>query len=251
MNRLADKVAVITGSASGQGRAAALRFAREGANVIVADFDEEGGRLVAQEIVDDGGNASFRRVDVTSEGDVAELIQYTVDAHAQIDIMYNNAGLVRMAPIADLPTADWDFTVLFELTQVYYGCKYALREMKRRGSGVIVNTASTSGLVGIPTHGPHAATKAGVIGLTRSIAVDYGADGIRCNAIAPGFVPFTKQTAYLSNDSSFIDMMVAVQPLKRPGTPDDVASAALFLASDEASWITGQVLAVDGGHTAM
>nr|BAJ39928.1 putative dehydrogenase [Terrabacter sp. DBF63] len=203
-----------------------------------------------RKIVTEGGNASFFRVDVTSEDEVAALIQHTVEAHHQIDVMYNNAGLVRMAPIADLPTEDWDFTVLFELTQVYYGCKYALREMKRRGSGVIINTASTSGIVGIPTHGPHAATKAGVIGLTRSIAVDYGANGIRCNAIAPGFVPFTKQTADLSNDP-FIEMMLGVQPLKRPGTPDDIAAAALFLASDESSWITGQVLAVDGGHTAM
>lgn len=250
MNRLAGKVAVITGAASGQGRAAALLFAREGANVVIADFDEEGGRLVAQTIVSDGGHASFFKVDVTSEDEVAKLIQHTVGTFQQIDVMYNNAGLVRMAPIADLPTEDWDFTVLFELTQVYYGCKYALREMKRRGSGVIINTSSTSGIVGIPTHGPHAATKAGVIGLTRSIAVDYGPNGIRCNAIAPGFVPFTKQTADMSNDP-FIEMMLGMQPLKRPGTPDDVAAAALFLASDESSWITGQVLAVDGGQTAM
>lgn len=250
MDRLADKVTVITGAASGQGRAAASLFAREGAHVIVADFDEEGGREAAETIVKDGGNASFFKVDVTSEEQVAALIQHTVDVHDRLDVMYNNAGLVRMAPIADLSTEDWDFTVRFELTQVYYGCKYALRVMKERGSGAIINTASTSGMVGIPTHGPHAATKAGVIGLTRSIAVDYGAQGIRCNALAPGFVPFTKQTAELSNDH-FMQMMLAVQPLKRPGTPEDIAAAALFLASDESSWVTGQVLAVDGGHTAM
>lgn len=136
------------------------------------------------------------------------------------------------------------------LGQVYYGCKHALRQMERQGGGVILNTASTSGLVGIPGHGPHAATKAGVIGLTRSIAVDYGPKGIRCNAVAPGFVPYTQQTQDLSNDE-FIQMMLQTQPIKRYGKPEDIAYCALFLCSDEASWITGQVIAVDGGQTAM
>lgn len=248
--RLSEKVAVITGGAAGQGRAAALLFAREGATVVVADLDEEGGRAVTSDIDAAGGSASFVKADVTDEGQVAALVETTVDTHGRLDVMYNNAGLVRMAPIADLSTEDWDFTMSFELTQVYFGCKYALRQMQRQGSGSIINTASTSGLVGIPGHGPHAASKAGVIGLTRSVAVDYGPHGIRCNAIAPGFVPFTAQTVELSTPE-FLDMMLALQPLKRPGTPDDVATAALFLASDESSWITGHVLAVDGGQTAM
>ncbi|WP_300009849.1 SDR family NAD(P)-dependent oxidoreductase [Pseudonocardia sp.] len=248
--RLSEKVAVITGGAAGQGRAAALLFAREGATVVVADLDEKGGQAVTDDIEAAGGSASFVKADVTDEGQVAALVETTVDTHGRLDVMYNNAGLVRMAPIADLSTEDWDFTMSFELTQVYFGCKYALRQMQRQGSGSIINTASTSGLVGIPGHGPHAASKAGVIGLTRSVAVDYGPHGIRCNAIAPGFVPFTAQTVELST-REFIDMMLALQPLKRPGTPDDVAAAALFLASDESSWITGHVLAVDGGQTAM
>lgn len=248
--RLSEKVAVITGGAAGQGRAAALLFAREGATVVVADLDEEGGRAVTNDVDAAGGSASYVKADVTDEGQVAALVEATVASHGRLDVMYNNAGLVRMAPVADLSTEDWDFTISFELTQVYFGCKYALRQMQRQGSGSIINTASTSGLVGIPGHGPHAASKAGVIGLTRSIAVDYGPHGIRCNAIAPGFVPFTQQTLELSNPE-FIDMMLALQPLKRPGTPDDVATAALFLASDESSWITGHVLAVDGGQTAM
>lgn len=248
--RLSEKVAVITGGAAGQGRAAALLFAREGATVVVADLDEEGGHAVTDDIDAAGGSASYVKADVTDEGQVAALVETTVDTHGRLDVMYNNAGLVRMAPIADLSTEDWDFTMSFELTQVYFGCKYALRQMQRQGSGSIINTASTSGLVGIPGHGPHAASKAGVIGLTRSIAVDYGPHGIRCNAIAPGFVPFTAQTVELSTPE-FIDMMLALQPLKRPGTPDDVATAALFLASDESSWITGHVLTVDGGQTAM
>lgn len=248
--RLSEKVAVITGGAAGQGRAAALLFAQEGATVVVADLDEEGGHAATNDIKAAGGSASYVKADVTDEGQVAALVETTVDTHGRLDVMYNNAGLVRMAPIADLSTEDWDFTVSFELTQVYYGCKYALRQMQRQGTGSIINTASTSGLVGIPGHGPHAASKAGVIGLTRSIAVDYGPHGIRCNAIAPGFVPFTKQTVELSNPE-FIHMMLSLQPLKRPGTPDDVAAAALFLASDESSWITGHVLAVDGGQTAM
>ncbi len=250
MNRLQEKIVVITGAASGQGKAAALLFAREGATVIVADFNVDGGKAVVDEITAAGGSAAFVRVDVTKEDEVEGLVKFAVDNYGRLDVMYNNAGLVRMSPIADLSTEDWNFTIQFELTQVYYGCKYALRQMQKQGAGSIINTASTSGLVGIPGHGPHAATKAGVIGLSRSIAVDYGPQGIRCNAIAPGFVPFTGQTAELSNQQ-FIDVMLSLQPLKRAGTPEDIASAALFLASDESSWITGHVLTVDGGQTAM
>ncbi|MDI3257007.1 MAG: SDR family oxidoreductase [Kyrpidia sp.] len=250
MDRLMNKIAIITGGASGQGKAASLLFAKEGATVIVADFDAEKGKKAVDEIIAQNGNAEFHHVDVTRESLVESLVKSVVAKYGRLDIMYNNAGLVKMRPIGELPTDDWDFTIRFELQQVYYGCKYALQQMEKKGYGVILNTASTSGLVGIPGHGPHAATKAGVIGLTRSIAVDYGPKGIRCNAVAPGFIPYTQQTGDLSNDE-FIRMMLQAQPLKRHGRPEDVAQCALFLCSDEASWITGQVIAVDGGYTAM
>ena len=250
MDRLAGKVAIITGAASGQGRSASLLFAKEGASVIMADFDDKAGEKVAKEIQEQNGIARFVHCDVTHESEVEGLVKTAIDNFGRLDIMYNNAGLVKMAPIADLTTEDFDFTVRFELQQVYFGCKYALRQMREQGYGVILNTSSTSGLVGIPGHGPHAATKAGVIGMTRSIAVDYGPLGIRCNAVAPGFVPFTGQTADLSNDE-FINFMLSIQPLKRPGTHEDIAQCALFLCSDESSWLTGQVIAVDGGQTAM
>lgn len=250
MDRLSGKVAIITGAASGQGRAAALLFAREGASVVVADFDDKAGEEVSDQIKKQGGTALFVHTDVTHEKEMEELVDTTVNRFEKLDIMYNNAGLVKMAPIADLSTEDFDFTIRFELQQVYFGCKYALRKMQKQGGGVILNTASTSGLVGIPGHGPHAASKAGVIGLTRSIAVDYGPVGIRCNAVAPGFVPFTGQTEDLSNDN-FINFMLSLQPIKRYGTPQDIANCALFLCSDESSWLTGQVIAVDGGQTAM
>lgn len=250
MDRLKDKVAIITGAASGQGKAAALLFAQEGATVIVADFNNEQGQKVVEDIVVQDGKADFYHVDVTDESLVKSLVDFTVGTCGKLDIMYNNAGLVKMRPISELSTEEWGFTIKFELDQVYYGCKYALRQMEIQGYGVILNTASTSGLIGIPGHGPHAATKAGVIGLTRSIAVDYGPRGIRCNAIAPGFIPYTQQTEDLSNDD-FINMMLQMQAIKRRGTVEDVAQCALFLCSDESSWITGQVIAVDGGYTAM
>lgn len=250
MDRLKDKVAIITGAASGQGKAASLLFAQEGATVIVADFNDEQGEQVVKEIVDQNLKAVFYHVDVTEESMVKSLIEFAVEKYGKLDIMYNNAGLVKMRPIGELPTDEWNFTVKFELDQVYYGCKYTLQQMEKQGYGVILNTSSTSGLIGIPTHGPHAATKAGVIGLTRSIAVDYGAKGIRCNSVAPGFIPFTQQTEELSNDG-FINMMLQTQAIKRYGTVQDIAQCALFLCSDEASWITGQVIAVDGGTTAM
>lgn len=250
MERLKNKVAIITGAASGQGKAASLLFAHEGSTVIVADFNDEQGRKVVDEIAAGHGHAEFYHVDVTEESLVESLVKYTVEKYGKLDIMYNNAGLVKMRPIGELPTDEWDFTIRFELNQVYYGCKYALQQMEKQGYGVILNTASTSGLIGIPGHGPHAASKAGVIGLTRSIAVDYGPKGIRCNAIAPGFIPYTQQTEDLSNDQ-FINMMLQVQPIKRHGQVEDIAQCALFLCSDESSWITGQAIAVDGGHTAM
>lgn len=248
--RLQDKIAIITGAAAGQGRAAAELFAAEGATVVVADTNEESGKAVAASIAESGGQAVFRHCDVTDEALVEQLVTGTVGEFGRLDIMYNNAGLVRMRPVGDLSTEDWRFTIAFELDQVYFCCKHALQAMQEQGSGSILNTASTSGLVGIPGHGPHAASKAGVIGLSRSIAVDYGPKGIRCNAIAPGFIPFTQQTEDLSNDE-FIGIMLSMQPLKRSGTPQDVAQAALFLCSDEASWVTGQVLTIDGGYTAM
>lgn len=248
--RLHDKVAIITGAAAGQGRAAAELFAAEGATVVVADLNAEVGEAVAASIGQSGGRAVYRHCDVTDEALVEQLVTGTVDDFGRLDVMYNNAGLVRMRPIGELSTDDWRFTITFELDQVFLCCKYALAAMNDQGFGSILNTASTSGLVGIPGHGPHAASKAGVIGLSRSIAVDYGPKGIRCNAIAPGFIPFTEQTGDLSNDE-FIGVMVSMQPLKRFGTPQDVAQAALFLCSDEASWVTGQVLSVDGGYTAM
>ncbi len=174
MERLKNKVAIITGAASGQGKAASLLFAQEGSTVIVADFNDEQGRKVVDEIAAGHGHAEFYHVDVTEESLVESLVKYTVEKYGKLDIMYNNAGLVKMRPIGELPTDEWDFTIRFELNQVYYGCKYALQQMEKQGYGVILNTASTSGLIGIPGHGPHAASKAGVIGLTRSIAVDYG-----------------------------------------------------------------------------
>jgi len=253
VDRLKEKVAIITGAANGQGRAAALLFAQEAAKVVVADFDDEAGKKVVEEITNNGGIASFYHIDVTKEEEVAALVDFAVKTYGRLDIMYNNAGLCRFAPIGELSTEDWEFDITFELHQVYYGCKYAIKQMEKQGGGVIINTASIAGLIGLPTQAAHSATKAGVIGLTRGIAVDYGQKGIRCNAVAPGYIPFTKQLKEMgfTDNEEFNNTMLMMQALKRLGTPEDIANAALFLASDEASFITGHVLVVDGGYTAL
>jgi NAD(P)-dependent dehydrogenase (short-subunit alcohol dehydrogenase family) len=243
--RLTGKVAIITGAANGQGRAAAELFGREGAHLVLSDMD--GPRLAesALQARAAGAEVAIHLGDLTREEVNRELVGTAVKQYGRLDVMYNNAGRGRFAPIHEAALDDWNFTVENELTIVFLGCKYALRAMMESGSGSIINVASASGVGGIVGHGVHAATKAGVIGLTRQIAVEYGPKGVRCNALAPSRVDVAEASRPLRPGTG-----VEEYPLGRYATPLDCVRAALFLASDESSFISGQTLIVDGGRSA-
>jgi NAD(P)-dependent dehydrogenase (short-subunit alcohol dehydrogenase family) len=253
--RLQDKVAIITGAASGQGRAAAGIFGREGAHLVLSDLNGPGLEQTAAHAHDAGAREITVHVgDLTQEAENAELVKLAIDHYRRLDVMYNNVGRGRFAPIAEATLEDWNFTIANELTNIFLGCKYALRAMLEHGPGVIINTASTSALYGVPGHGVHAATKAAIIGLTRQIAVEYGPKGIRCNAIAPAYVDYSgpEGARWLAGPDHHRQIARGVDeyPLGRFTSPEDPVNCALFLASDEASFITGQVFIIDGGKTA-
>ena len=249
--RLEQKVAAITGAASGFGCAAAKRFVAEGAKVVLGDIQEDAGRALAAEL---GSKAIFVSCNVTREEDVQNLIETAVSQFGRLDIMYNNAGIVGSAgPIATTPADEWKFTIDVLLNGVFYGCKHAARVMSEQGSGSIINMASTAGLMG--GLGPHAyaASKHAVIGLTKNTAAELCKVGVRVNAIAPAGMA-TAMVAALSGDATAIEetkvRLAMTSPLKnRPGVAEDVANAALWLASDESGYTSGHTLTTDAGLT--
>jgi Dehydrogenases with different specificities (related to short-chain alcohol dehydrogenases) len=254
--RLAGKRTLITGAGSGLGRGAALRFAAEGAAVACADRDGAAAAETARMIEDKGGRAIACAADVTSDADTEQMVAETVAAFGGLDALYANAGVAGPGSAPDLDLEDWNRVIAVNLTGVYLSARHALRRMLAQGSGgSIVTQASVGGLIGIPGLASYAASKAGVVGLTRQLAVEYAPMGIRVNAICPGTVPtplvvgtYTEQRGALADD--WQEVRAQDYPLRRLGTPDDVAHAAVFLVSDESSWITGQIWAVDGGMTA-
>ena len=257
VGRLREKVTIITGAASGQGRAAAQLFAAEDALLVLSDLDAAGLEATAALVRATGRDVVLHSGDLGDEGVNRELVELAVGRHGRLDVMYNNAGRACFAPVHETRLEDWESALRNELTTVFLGCKHALRVMLPAGSGAIVNVASASGLYGVVTHGSHAATKAGVIGLTRQIAVEYGPRGIRCNAIAPTWVDYSTPEARAlvapTADRPLAPppgVALADYPLGRFARPQDAVYAALYLASDEASFLTGQVLIVDGGKTA-
>jgi len=249
--KLPGKVCIITGSAMGQGKAAARLFAREGARIVVTDIIEELGVALVEEIRSAGGKAVWYRANAAEEEEVASLVAFAVETFGRLDVMYNNAGACRFGPVADSSTEDWEFTLRHELTNVFYGCKYALRQMlaQEPASGVILNTASGMGVVAYPKSAAHMVTKAGVIALTKSVARDYGRRGVRCNSISPGFIATEGQTRELAADENFLAFVRQRQVQDDIGRPDDVAHCALYLVSDEASFVNGANFILDGGSS--
>jgi 3-oxoacyl-[acyl-carrier protein] reductase len=244
--RLHDKVALITGAASGIGNATAHVFARNGAKLVIADFDEELGMATVEELRMVGAEAEFVKVNVSNLYDVQQMADAAVKRFSRIDVLVNNAGIVRDGLLTKLDPAHWDQVVAVNLTGVFYCTQAVARVMVPQGHGVILNAASVVGLYGNIGQTNYVATKSGVIGMTKTWAKELGPKGIRVNAVAPGFI-MTGMTEQMP--AKVLDTMKEKTPLRRLGQPEDVAHAYLFLASDEASFINGAVLSVDGGLT--
>ncbi len=250
--RLANKVAIITGSGSGQGQRAAERFAAEGARVVVSDVNQAGGQATVDTVKAAGGDAIFVPADVSQAADVKALVDAAVDTYGRLDIMYNNAGILLVGkdgPVTEVDEESWDRLMDVNLKGVYLGCKYAIPALQRAGGGSIINTASVAGLVGVGGAHAYTATKGGVIALTRAIAVSYGRHNIRCNAICPGVID-TPMVSAMTGQEGAAQSALRWHVLRRFGTPDDVIGLALYLASDESSWMTGSIIPLDGGLTA-
>jgi len=242
--RLKDKVAIITGGAHGIGKETARLFAREGAKVVLADFAAAAGEAAAQEIRAEGGEALFFPVNVTDLNQVQAMVDGTVEKFGRIDILVNNAGITRDAFLTKMSPEQWEQVIAVNLTGVFNCTRAVAPVMIGQGSGRILNAASVVGLYGNLGQTNYAATKAGVIGMTRTWARELGRKGITVNAVAPGFI-VTEMTAKVPE--KVLEMMKEKTPLGRLGLPRDVACAYLFLASDEAAYVNGAVLSVDGG----
>ncbi|MDP9180636.1 MAG: glucose 1-dehydrogenase [Chloroflexota bacterium] len=251
---LKDKVAIITGAASGIGKATAITFGREGAKVMCADVNADGAEAVARQIADTGGEAASVKVDVVVEAEVQRMIQDTVARLGRLDVIYNNAGIGVGNPVTQVSIEEWDRIIDINLRGVFFGTKYAILEMLKTGGGSIVNTASDAGLMGTPMLSAYCASKGGVVMFTKATAVEWARMGIRINCVCPGVIrtpildPMLQmaKAGGISEDQVWARMGRA-HPIGRVGNPEEVAEAVTWLASDRASFVTGVALPVDGG----
>ena len=251
--RLAGRNAVVTGAASGIGRETALRFAEEGAAVVCADLDAKGAAAVAASVVANGAVAAAASVDITSEREVARLAEEALAALGRVDVLVNNAGVTILGGVAELTEADWQREIDINLSGAYRVSKAFWPHMAGAGGGAILSTASIAGVVGVRQDAAYVASKAGLIMLTRCMALDGAPHGIRANCICPGFVDTPMFQDYLAEQpdpKASLDRAAGCTPLGHIGTPRDIADGFVYLASDDARWITGTALVIDGGLTA-
>lgn len=251
---LGGRTAIITGAASGIGRAAALRFAGEGCNVSVVDVDRAWGAQTVRLVEDSGGSAMFAYADVANEADTIRAVAETVRAYERIQILVNNAGVATRVPIVEMTEAQWDFILDTNLKGTFLMSKHVIPRVLESGGGTIVNTASNAGLVGFSGLSAYCASKGGIIQLTRALALEYGDKNIRVNAVAPSSTLNTRMFGARLETSpdpkGLLRALANVNPLKRLGTANEVAELMLFLASDRSAYLTGGVFSVDGGITA-
>jgi NAD(P)-dependent dehydrogenase (short-subunit alcohol dehydrogenase family) len=246
-----DKVAIVTGGASGIGRETCLQFAQSGAKVVVSDLNVQGGEETVQSIEKEGGKAIFCATNVAKFEDVQQLVEQTLSAFGRLDFGINNAGIGgSFAPTANYQIEEYRQVMAVNVDGVFYGMKLQIAEMLKQGGGSIVNTASIAGLRGLKNSSPYSASKHAVIGMTKSAALEYASKNIRINAICPVFTRTPLFDAMFDIDPSYEERLKSNIPMKRYGTVNDIAKTILWLCSDEASFVTGQAYALDGGLTA-
>lgn len=250
--RLAGKVALITGAGAGIGRASALRFAAEGARVMVVDWNPAGGRETVAQVHAQGGEAIFVAADVSREEDVQRMVAAAVESYARLDILFNNAAVQVFGTIPETTSGDWHRVMDVNLKSVYLGCKYAIPQMIAQGSGCIINMSSALGFVGDPAMPAYGATKGGILAMTKAMAQAHGRQNIRVNCICPGDVdtPLVQEYFNQQPDPAEARRQVAVHyALGRIARPGEIAAVAVFLASEDSSFLTGSAIVADGGLT--
>ena len=247
--RLESKVAIITGAGSGIGKATALTFAKEGAKVVVADWAEENGKQTVEEIKQQNGDAIFVKTDVSKVSDVENMVKTCIEEFGRVDILYNNAGILKSSSLHEMSEKDWDQVIDVDLKSVFLGIKYVIPHMLKQGSGKIISTASVAGIVGFQNIGAYCAAKGAIITLTKEMAMEYAPKNINVNCIAPGLIR-TAMTKGMLEDPETKKHLEESTLYTRFGEPQDIAYAALYLASEESNFVNGITLVVDGGWVA-